>query len=185
MNRTSHSKLTRRGQRGVSVMSVLLGMVIAAGVAAVAFDQFTDSQRKSRIAAATSEIATIVTEAQKVYGTGNQYGNVTTAIAVQGNVIPARLRVAGTNTAQNKYNGAIALAPATITTANDSLILTYSNVPQADCMDVAMAADRMIRRLVIGANTPKAADAAMNVGTLATSCDAAATANLAFAFGRQ
>jgi len=180
------SKSSSRGdQRGVSVMSVLLGLVIAAGVTAVVYDQFSDSQRKARIEAATSEISTIIAEAQKVYGATNTYGSVTTAVAVQSGVIPARLRVAGTNTAQNKYNGAITVAPATITTANDSLVLTYSNVPQADCMDVAMQADRLIRRLVIGANTPKAADAAINVGTLATSCDAAATSNLALAFGRQ
>jgi Tfp pilus assembly protein PilE len=178
-------KATRHKQRGVSVMSVLLGLVIAAGVTAVVYDQFSDSQRKARIEAATAEISSIIAEAQKIYGATNTYGSVTTAIAVQSGVIPARLRVAGTNTAQNKYNGAITVAPATLSTTNDSLVLTYSNVPQADCMDVAMQADRMIRRLVIGANTPKATDAAMNVATLGTSCDAAATANLALAFGRQ
>ena len=176
---------SRHNQRGMSVMSVLLGLVIAAGITAVVYDQFSDSQRKARIEAATSEISTIIAESQKVYGASNSYGSVTTAVAVQSGVIPARLRVAGTNTAQNKYNGAITVAPATLTTANDSLVLTYSNVSKSDCMDVAMQADRMIRRLVIGAATPKAADAAMNVGTLATACDAAATATLALAFGRQ
>lgn len=179
------AKSLRRNQRGVSVMSVLLGLVIAAGVTAVVYDQFSDSQRKSRIEAATAEISAIVAETQKVYGATNTYGALTTAIAVQSGVIPARLRVAGTNTAQNKYNGALTMAPATITTANDSVVLTYSNVARADCMDVAMSSDRLARRIVIGAATPKAADAAINVGTLATACDAAATANLAIAFGRQ
>jgi Tfp pilus assembly protein PilE len=179
------AKALRRNQRGVSVMSVLLGLVIAAGVTAVVYDQFSDSQRKARIEAANSEISTIVAETQKVYGTTNNYGALTTAVAVQSGVIPARLRVAGTNTAQNKYNGALTVAPATITTANDSVVLTYSNVPRADCMDVAMTSDHLARRIVIGAATPKAADTPINVATLATACDAAATANLAIAFGRQ
>jgi len=176
---------SRRSQRGVSVMSVLLGLVIAAGVTAVVYDQFSDSQRKSRIESATSEISTIIAETQKVYGTSNTYGALTTAVAVQSGVVPARLRVAGTNTAQNKYNGAITMAPATMTTTNDSVVLTYSGVPRSDCMDVAMSADKLARRIVIGTSTPKAADAAINAATLATACDSAATANLAIAFGRQ
>jgi Tfp pilus assembly protein PilE len=184
-NKRAQAKASRRSQRGVSVMSVLLGLVIAAGVTAVVYDQFSDSQRKARIEAATAEISTIIAESQKVYGTTNNYGAVTTAVAVQSGVIPARLRVAGTNTAQNKYNGAITMAPATITTANDSLVLTYSGVSRSDCMDVAMQSDRLARRIVIGTSTPKAADAAINPATLATACDAAATANLAIAFGRQ
>lgn len=175
----------RSSQRGVSVMSVLLGLVIAAGVTAVMYDQFSDSQRKSRIEAASSEISTMIAAAQKVFGTSNQYGAVTTAIAVQSGVVPDRLRVVGTTTAQNKYNGAITFAPATITTTNDSLTLTYANVEREDCQDVALSVDRMARRIMVGAQTPKANDAAMNIATLATACDAAAFSAIAVTFGRQ
>lgn len=175
----------KSSQRGVGVISVLLGLVIAAGVVAVVYDQFTDSQRKSRIEAAQSEIATMITEAQKIYGSTNTYGSVTTAIAVQGTVVPERLRVAGTNTAQNKYNGAITFAPATITTANDSLSLGYAKVSRADCQDVVLSVDRLARRIVVGAATPKANDAPINMGTLASACDAAPTNDLQITFGRQ
>lgn len=175
----------RSSQRGVSIISVLLGMVISAAVVAVVYDQFSDSQRKSRIEAATSEIATMVASAQKVFGTSNQYGAVTTAIAIQSGVVPDRLRVAGTTTAQNKYNGAITFAPATITTTNDSLTLTYGNVEQADCQDISLSVDRLARRLQVGAQTPKANDSMINVPTLATACDAAARSNIAITFGRQ
>ena len=46
----------KAAQRGVSIVSVLLGLVISAGVLAVVFNQYQDSQRKSRIEAATSEL---------------------------------------------------------------------------------------------------------------------------------
>lgn len=172
-------------QRGVSIMSVLLGLVISAGVVAVIYDQFSDSQRKARVEAATAEISTMVASSQKLYGNANQYTNVTTAVAIQGGVVPDRLRVAGTTTAQNKYNGAITFAPATITTAGDSLTITYGKVPRADCQDIALSIDRLSRRIVIGALTPKASDAPMNLATLATACDAADVSDHSITFGRQ
>lgn len=174
----------KAAQRGVSIVSVLLGLVISAGVLAVVFNQYQDSQRKSRIEAATSEIVGMIAEAQKTYGTANQYGAVTTAVAVQGGVVPPRLRIAGTNTAQNRYNGAVTFAPATITSANDSLTLTYNNVTNIDCQDLILSSERLTRRVAVGATVVKPNDGVVNVATMATACDAAATANIAFTFGR-
>lgn len=176
-----HSTAT---QRGVSIISVLLGLVIGAGVLAVAFNQFQDAQRKSRIEAANSEIATMIAEAQKLYGTSNQYGAVTTAIAVQGGVVPDRLRVAGTNTAQNRYNGAITFAPATITTANDSLALGYARVSSIDCQDLILTADPLTRRIEVAGTVVKPADGAVNIGTMSAQCDSADAVDVTFVFGR-
>lgn len=174
----------KSAQRGMSIVSVLLGLVIGAGVLGVSFNQYQDAQRKSRIEAATAEVVGMIAEAQKTYGNPNQYGAVTTAVAVQGGVVPPRLRIAGTNTAQNRYNGAITFAPATITSANDSLTLTYNNVTNIDCQDLILSTERLTRRVSVGATIVKPNDGAVNVATMATACDAAATANIAFTFGR-
>jgi hypothetical protein len=159
--------------------------VIAAIFAKVAIDQFNDSQRKTRIDTATSEIITMVSGAQQLYGTNNQYGSVTTAIAVQGAVVPARLRIAGTNTAQNKYNGAITFAPATITSTSDSLTLTYANVLKEDCQDVVNAVQALMRQVQVAGTDVKPADGVIAVATMATQCDSAARVPLALTFGRQ
>lgn len=181
----SNQHNSQHAQHGISIMSVLLGMVIAALVAAVGFNQFTDAQRKTRIEAATAEVSTIIAEAQKTYGAANQYANVTTAIAVQGGVIPARLRDAGANTARNKYSGPILLAPATINVASDSLDLTYSSVRSEDCQDVALTIDPLVNSIQVAGTAVKAVNGALNLGTLATQCDSAATVNMVFRFGRQ
>lgn len=183
--RTRRTGRTQATQRGISIMSVLLGLVIAALVAVVAFNQFSDAQRKTRIEAATGDISAIISEAQKTYGAANQYGAVTTAIAVQGGVVPTRLRVAGTNTAQNKYNGAITLAPATITTANDSLALGYANVRREDCQDLVIAVEPQTRGITVAGTDVKANDGALVLATLGTQCDSAANVDLIFRFGRQ
>jgi type II secretory pathway pseudopilin PulG len=182
-NSQNHAK--RMGQRGFSMISVLLGLVVAGILGAIVIEQFNDGQRKARIEAATSQILTMTAEAQKLYGNNNQYGQVTTAIAVQGNIVPARLRIAGTNTAQNKYNGAITFAPATITSANDSLTMTYANVLKDDCQDVVNAVQALMRQVQVAGTDVKPADGVISVATMSTQCDSAARVPLAFTFGRQ
>lgn len=183
-NNRNFSRQAKSSQRGMSIISALLGLVIGAGVLAVSFNQFQDAQRKARIESATSEVTTMIAEAQKMYGTANQYGAVTTAVAVSGGVVPPRMRITGTTNAQNRYNGAVTFAPATITSTNDSLTLTYNNVTNVDCQDLILSTERLTRRVAVGTTVVKANDAALNVATMATACDAATTANIAFTFGR-
>ena len=186
-SKTTHARTRRSAsisQRGVSVMSVLLGLAIAALVSAVIYNQYNDSTRKARIEAAQSEIVTMIAGAQKLYGNANQYGAVTTAIAVQSGVVPSRLRISGTNTAQNTYNGSISFTPATITSPNDSLIVTYGGVRQEDCQDLVLGSDTMTRRMAVGATVVKAADQPVDVAALASACDSNANSDINFTFGR-
>lgn len=173
-------------QKGVSVVSVLLGLVIGAGVLSVTFNQFTDSKRKARVESAASEIATMLSDAQKIYGTANQYGSVTTEVAIRGGVVPARLRITGTTpTARNQYNGLITFAPATLTSTNDSLTMTYANVASIDCQDLILSLERLTRRVSIGTTFPKPADGALNLATTATSCDTTSgVVDIGFTVGR-
>lgn len=175
---------TARLQQGISIISVLLGLVIAAAVVAVVYNQYTDSQRKARIEAATSDIATMIAGAQKLYGNANQYGAVTTAVAVQSGVVPERMRVAGTTTAQNRYNGAVTFTPATITVANDSLALGYGSVRAVDCQDIIMSVDTLSRAISVGATQVKPNDGQVAVADMATACDSAANVDLTITFGR-
>ena len=179
-------KLSRRNQqRGLSIIGALLALVIGALLLIPVVNAFLDSQRKTRIEDNAQEIRTIIADLQKVYGVNNQYAGATTATAVQGAIIPARLRVAGTTTANNSYNGAITVAPATITVANDAVTLTWSAVNQADCADLLFSINPLTRRLQVGATVVKPNDGVINAATVATSCDAAAPVALAFTIGRK
>lgn len=183
-NRARMSRRGRSNERGVSMLSALLALVIGAVVVAIGYDQYTDAQRKARIDAQVSEVTSIIVESQKVYGVSNQYGSVTTAVAVRGGIIPPRLRVGTTTTARNKNGGAITLAPATGTSTNDMLKLTYSAVRQSDCQAVIMAVEPYTRQIQIGTTDVKPLDSALVAGTMATQCDAAAPVAVSFFFGR-
>lgn len=182
--KTSFKAAARRNQRGVSMVAMLLSLVIGAILVGAVYSQYTDSSRKARIEAAQGEIATMIAGSQKLYGNTNQYGAVTTAIAVRSGVVPPRLRVGTTATAQNSYNGAITFAPATLTTTNDSLVLGYGSVRSEDCQDLVLGSTNLTRRIAVGATDVKPADGNVDIAALATACDAAATSTINFTFGR-
>lgn len=171
-------------QKGLSLVPILLSLVIIGAVTAVTFAVFGDASRKPIIEQATSDIATIVANSKKVYGTANQYANVTTAIGVQGNIVPGRLRIPGTNTAQNNYNGAITLAPATVTSANDSLAIGFARIAREDCQDVISTVEPLMRGITIGGVAVKPNDGQLNLATLSTQCDAALNVDAVFTIGR-
>lgn len=181
-----NASLTAHPQRGMSMMSVLLGLVIAGLLAVVIFNQFTDSQRKARIEAATSEITTIIADAQKTYGVSNQYPNVTTTIAVQGGVIPARLRDGpAATTAHNYYNSPLTLEVGGIAATGDALTLSYGGVRQSDCQDLVLSIDPLVAAIDVNAVNVKPAGGAIALATLGAQCDTAAAVPVTFTFGRQ
>lgn len=179
------SKRARSKQRGMSMLSTLLAVAIGGVFAYLIFTQFQDTTGKSRREASTQEITQIIANAQKLYGGANHYGQVTTAVAVKGGVIPERLRIPGTNTANNRYDGALTLAPVSITATDDSLALGYPAMNTSDCQDVILTVEKLMRGVTVGGVDVKANDAALNVGTLATQCDAGAPVTVGFRFGRQ
>jgi Tfp pilus assembly protein PilE len=172
----------RRSQRGASMMSVMLGLVIAAVLAAVVYTQFSESQRKARISENTADITSIVAGTKQLFGTTNTLANVTLAVAVQSGAIPDRLRDPGLNTATNKYGGAITIPVA----ATANLVgIRWANVPRSDCVDLIVGVQGLMRQIAIGANQVKPLDGVINMATASTACDAAATAAIDLSFGRQ
>mgnify|MGYP002377503531 CR=1 FL=1 len=171
---TSHKvRYLKKSARGLGMISVLLGMVIVALLTVTVFNQFTEAQRNARIDEAKGQVATIIGNAQKTYGAARQFGAVTTAMAINGGVIPASMRI-GAN-ANNIYDAQIAIAPVALVTAGDALRLTYPVRP-SDCQDLVLANLNLVRQVTIGGVAVKPIDAAVNMGALNTQCNVAAAA---------
>lgn len=183
-NSSSTDRAPGRAQRGVTIIQALLALVVGAILGAVGLNMYVDAQRKVRLEAAQSDISTMISEAQKLYGSTNQYGALTTAIAVRSGVVPSRLRVAGTTTAQNRYNGPITFGPATVTTTNDSAVMVYGQVNKEDCQALVMGSSALSRRIAVASTEVKPADQQTNIAALATACDAEDFVDLSFTFGR-
>ncbi|MEQ6436339.1 type 4 pilus major pilin [Comamonas sp. w2-DMI] len=175
---------SRRNQGGWSIVQVMFGLLVAGMFLYVAVSQYQDSTKKARIEAATQEFIQMVGTAQKTYGYANLYGQVTTAIAVQGGIVPEHRRNTGANTANNNYNGAITFAPATINTANDGLSITFANVKGTDCQQLVQNTESITRQVFVGATQVKPTDAAVNLASLSSTCDATATVDVRWVIGR-
>ena len=182
---SKRASVARQQQRGLSILGALFALVIGALLTIVTVNAFQDSQRKTRVSAALQDIQTMSADLQKNFGSANQYVALTTAAAVQTGIVPARLRVAGTNTANSSYNGAITFAPDTITVANDSALMSFANVPREDCADLVFGSEQLARRVVVAGVVVKANDAVLVPATLATQCDSAARVVVAFSIGRK
>lgn len=168
---TAHKK-----QAGMSIISVLLGVIVAAALAWVVIKQFQDANTKTRIETASSEVIQIISESQKMYGMTNQYAAVTTAIAVRGGAVPGHRRIGTTDAAVNNYNGAIEFAPVTINTTSDSLGITFQNVRGTDCQPLVLNTAAMARQVFVGSTQVKATDGDVNLATLSSACDTTTTA---------
>ncbi|KGH23056.1 type 4 pilus major pilin [Comamonas thiooxydans] len=175
---------SKKAQKGASIVSVMLGILVAGLMLVVAVNQFQDASKKTRIETATQEVVQIFSTAQKNYGYANQYGDVTTAIAVQGGIVPEARRNAGTNTANNNYNGAITFVPATINTANDGLAISYANVRGGDCQQLVQNTESLTRQVYIGSTQVKQTDSPVTLSALSTACDASSTVTVKWVIGR-
>ena len=180
----STQNLTRRRQRGLTMVELSVVLVIAALLIAAVFTALRSNQRRVELRDNQAMVTQIVSDLQGKFGRTGQYANTTLALAVQSRAIPEELRVAGTNTAQNGYGGLIALAAQTCTVANDCLDLTWPQVPQAQCMDLVIGTQNVARRVQVNGVDVKALDGVLNLATLATNCEAAGVVPVIYSIGR-
>ena len=178
-------QFAKKYQRGISVISVLLGLVIASVFAYIMYAQFTDSQRKARIEGANSEVATLIANTQKVFGAGGQYGSLETdglKLAIEAGVIPQRM-VANSTTAKNTYNADIDMTgDGTAQTGT----LTYP-IRGEDCLDVVVTNDSLTTAITVGSDAVKSVGSPLNMANAAGACagvDSAANVDVEFTFGR-
>ena len=178
-------KALGKAQKGVTMIELSIVLVIAGLLAAAVFLAFQSNARRVSVGDNTALITETAAELKKKFGLTNQYGAVTTALAVQSRAIPDQLRIPTTATAQNGYGGLITVAPATLTQANDAALLTWSSVKQSECIDLVIGTSDTARRIEVPAGTAvKPTDGVLNLATLATQCELAANTDIVFAVGR-
>ena len=171
-------------QGGFSTVELSLALLIVALIVVAAVVWYVDNLRKNSINANTNEMISVAATAKKKYGQINQYANVTTAIAVTGQVIPTWLRDGVAATATNSFGGAITVAPATLTGADDALNVAWPNVPRNQCSDIVIGVNNSARRIQVGGVDVKATDAAINIATVEAQCDAADVTTINMFVGR-
>jgi Tfp pilus assembly protein PilE len=174
----------KRKQRGLFSTEFSIVLLVAGVLLIAAIVWYIDSLRKTSIDANVNELTSVSATAKKKYGQLNQYANVTSAIAVTGQIIPVWLRDGAATTATNSFGGAITVVPATLTGADDSLNVAWPNVPKNQCSDIILGIVGSARQIQVGGVAVKATDAPVNIATVEAQCDAADVTTINMFVGR-
>lgn len=171
-------------QHGFLSLEMGLVLLVIAVIIVGSVMYYRDNLRKTSVQNNTQQILSAASNMRAKYGQSNQYGVVTTAIAVRSGVIPAALRDGDDATATNSFGGSIAVAPATLTGANDSVEITWPSVPKNQCSDIVTNADPEMRQIAVGSTTVKTNNGTLDLDALETACESDTTVDLHFWVGR-
>ncbi len=140
--------------------------------------------RKTAINTTTQQMLSVSSNLRAKYGQANKFGAITTSVAVRAGVIPEFLRDGTGTTATNPYGGAITLVPASLNGTNDSVQVTWPNVPKDQCSDIVTNIEREMRQVSVGSTVVKDGGGPMDIEALETACDAATAVTIDFWVGR-
>ena len=188
MNKPTKANAQRNSKRAVrGFLSLEAGLVllVVAILTVVSIIGYRSHLRKTSVNTNVSHMIALSGAAQAKYGQANQYGSMTTAVAVSGNVIPAELRDGpGAATATNSFGGAIAVVPATLTGANDAIRVTWPNVTSEQCSDIVMGIQASARLIQVAGADVKATDGLINIANTEAQCESAPTVAIDMFVGR-
>lgn len=197
------SKNAKR-QRGITIVEVSIGLIIAAILAAAAYVAFENNNRRNAVKSNVNTLTEMGAELKTKFGRTNRYGQVNTEVAIQSSTVPPDLRDEGAvpPTAANTYGGQILVLPTQVQTPNDAVQVVWDNVPTDQCVDLVVGVEPAVREIFIQNPATGGIAAAggvsaikdesgpiveLDVGQLAADCEAQATdgqVEVVFVFGR-
>ena len=175
------SMRSRPKQGGNALVFTLLALVVGGVLVAVGISQYTDAERSASIGSVVAEVAATIGNAKSNDGQIGYVG-LTTPIAVAGGTIPRNRATSGT-AATNKFSGSITLVDNNSSTVGTA-VLTYTNVDADQCKEIVMGTQSLARQVQVNGTDVKPLDGKVIPGTLATQCNSAATASIAWIIGR-
>lgn len=132
---------SRRFQRGITLIEVSVGLIIAAVVAAAAFIAFQNNSRRNEVQSNTQSITETIAELKQKFGRTNLFNSLTTAQAIAASAISPNLAASAT-AATNSYNGAISVGNGGLAAGdNSSAVVVWGNVPKAQCVDLLLGVE--------------------------------------------
>ncbi len=167
-------------QKGITLVETSIGLAIAAVIVGTAYAGFESNSRRNEVQTNASLITEMISDAKKMFGQPGRYGDgtdpiLTTGAAIASRVIPDSL-VTGT-TALNSYGGEILIEG----DADGAFArLEFPNVPERQCMDLAMALGTSVQGMAVNTTAATApttwgvkgneSGTTMDIAALQTAC---------------
>lgn len=142
---TSTAIHQKRAQRGITLIEVSIGLIIAAIVAAAAFVAFQNNSRRNELRDNVREVTEAISESISKVGRPVGYVGYTEQIALASGTL---------NSATNSYGGTIDIAPGSGTPPTTA-ILTWPDVEPDQCVDLLVATNQLAPIVKVGTNVVK------------------------------
>lgn len=163
-------KIASTKQRGYSMIEIAIGTVIVGLLLAVTISYVRGIIADNRANDELKEIPLVQSRLTKMYANRADFATITTAVAISNNVFPPE-RVTSPTVLNNRFGGAITIAPATTTVANDSVAMTYTGMGESECKSIIPQLENSMTRIMVGSTAVKAsATADVDFAALGTAC---------------
>lgn len=171
--------LLKGKKSGITLIEALIVIALGIGLIAAALVLFSSGQNTSKVKDEASNIGQIYTATSSIY-MSDVVASTIQADAVKAGVFGKSLRVIGTTTVKNSWDGDVTLARLDDT----SFSLTYTNIPEdKPCVDLVNAVRKTgFKRIsIIGGGTPITAPvlvSALTPNTIIGACSNASTGDV-------
>ena len=176
-----YQSMKKSFQKGFTLVELGIVVVVAAVILSVVLPKVGEVFGGAKTNGELQELPDVIAKIQKIYSNAPSYAGATLQTVADMGAFPAsRIVVANPASVTNRWGGAVTLAVSTITTANDTVNLSHTNIPAQACIDViSQLGNSMggIRIITVGGVTVKADGANVDNALLATNCNAGGAAN--------
>lgn len=177
---TSTTLNSRRQQRGITLIEVSIGLIIAAIIAAAAFIAFQNNSRRAEVRDNVRQITEVIAETKQKIGLPLGYAGLTTPVAIRSGIVEPS--VGDVDVALNSYNGAIVFAE--VEDNPELATLTWSAVEADQCGDLVIASLEGVTSVNGNAVSNGVLDLAL-VDTICTPGDGLEVVDITYEFGRR
>jgi len=175
-----HNRNTKSGQRGFTLLEILLALAVVAVLSFVVFRAFNSANGSAQVNSAVSDVGTIQANLKNTFPNSNYKGLLTT-VANQAHVFPNDMNAnnftATYTNITNQWNGSVSLV-ATGSRANE-YTLSYNGVPAAVCAQFVGQVAQNAINVTVGATTASSttvfSGGVVSPSAVATQCATAST----------
>lgn len=181
--KSQFKRLTRRKQRGVSMIDVGIWAAVALGVVMIFVKGVAPVLAQNKARDEITEMAKVVSSIQAKWTNSPNFTGVTLANLIANDVFPPSW-VQSATAASNRWGGAITMNVTTMVTAGDSMEIVTAGVPSTECKSIIPGLANTMRVVSVAGTVVKPNGGVVDMAALGTQCNSASNVTITYQLGK-